>query len=148
MTHPANRVLPSVAKPDYQVMTKALAPSVFDIVQLSQSARPGGKPGETTWRVLCVAVSGDSQDGVNEDGKPIHAVAEGERFLLLFAGNVVRDETFEAYARAIGDGDNRIGPCTLISRKVGAQNRDTWEIADGTEALKAWNAAQKRAAAP
>lgn len=140
-------VLPSQAHVAREPLPKALAPSVFNITGLSQAPDPKKKDG-STWRVLCVAVSDDATAGKNEKGRDVPAVGQGEVFLLLFAGNVVRDEQFEAFEAALESGNDFIGPCTLLTRKgIGSAMRDVTDVVDGTSALAAWRGTQADAPA-
>lgn len=142
-------ILPSQAHVESEPTPKALAPTVFNVIALSN--QPGGVRGRSdgsTWRVHCVAISDDGKSGVNDKGRTVNAIGQGERFLMLFAGNVVRDETFGDYLAALESGNEYIGPCTLFTRAgIGSANRDVIDIVDGTSALAAWEGARKAAKA-
>ena len=83
----------------------------FDIRRVTQFVSPSYGP---TWRLTVVRHD------------------TGEQGLILFAGNMVRDDAFGSIRDAIAS-DGPVGPCILRKVKVGQKGRETWEIADAPE---------------
>src|SRR5436190_19490304 len=63
--------------------------------------------------------------------------ATGERFVLLFSANKVRDIQMSQFMRAFADSDEPIGPCRLEQVKTNQPGRDAWNIVDATDLVGA-----------
>lgn len=57
-------------------------------------------------------------------------VRTGERFVLLFTANKVRDQQMTDLTLAFTEGDEPVGPCMLESRPTNVPGRTTWNIID------------------
>lgn len=115
-------VRPSAAAPSLPVVKKedALEQNVvFDVFKVNTFNSPQYG---ATWRLHCV----------DRDG--------GDRFIMLFAANDVRDDTYGDFQR-ITDAGGTVDGCMLAKRRLAKSGRDTWEIVDAPPEMLAVSSA-------